>query len=384
MEQFTRLGFHYQSQLGSNANAGTDWSRDFGKKKDSYIRAGVERQTARGQTTIFAPVISAQLPLPRGQTLTLSYMSIHGWSMFQLALGGSLLGHRQMLQVDGVGMMLVQASLSGQVYWDTNANGKFDAAVDHPLPPLQVSLDGERTTVTDASGYFRFDHVNPGAHRLRAAMDNVPARLVFADGEEHMAAVIPYRENRRDFRAVEAGQIHGRVMLVQEGFFAKEPPLNPLPDAHILTSRDRDTFTESDGTFLLGDLVPGTYVVRLDPGPSVPQWFPSRPASRTVVVTSGQTVDGVEFRLVRPVMRSRRFRRNRAPDHREQTLTDGWRRCFGTQSRQREKNREGRGRSDGILMAPSHHRAQTRRRESAFAPWPYSRRTRGRPTAVER
>ena len=301
MERFGRLGFHYQSQLGSNANAGMDWSRDFGKKKDSYIRAGVERQTARGQTTIFAPVISAGLPLPRGQTLTVSYMSVRGWSIFQLALGGSLLGHRQMLQVDGVGMMLVQASLSGQVYWDTNANGKFDAAVDHPLPPLQVSLDGERTTVTDASGYFRFDHVNPGTHRLRAAMDNVPARLVFADGEEHMAAVIPYRENRRDFRAVEAGQIHGRVMLVQEGFFAKEPPLNPLPDAHILTSRDRDTFTEGDGTFLLGDLVPGTYMVRLDPA-SVPRGLVPAPASRTVVVIPGQTVGGVEFRLARPVI----------------------------------------------------------------------------------
>jgi len=228
-------------------------------------------------------------------------MSIRGWSIFQLALGGSLLGRRQMLQVDGVGVMLVQASLSGQVYWDTNANGKFDTAVDRPLPPLQVSLDGEHTTGTDASGYFRFDHVNPGTHRLRVAMENVPARLVFADGEEHMTAVIPYRENRRDFRAVEAGQIRGRVMIVQEGFFAKEPPLNPLPDAHILTSRDRDTFSEGDGTFLLGDLAPGTYVVRLDPA-SVPRGLVPAPASRTVVVTPGQTVGGVEFRLARPVI----------------------------------------------------------------------------------
>jgi hypothetical protein len=88
---------------------------------------------------------------------------------------------------------------------------------------------------------------------------------------------------------------------VQEGFFAKEPPLNPLPDAHILTSRDRDAYSEGDGTFLLGDLVPGSYTVRLDPA-SVPRGLVPEPASRTVIVTPGQTVGGVEFRLARPVI----------------------------------------------------------------------------------
>jgi hypothetical protein len=260
----------------------------------------VERQTARGQTTI-APVVSLRLPLPRGQVLNFSYLSMRGLSMLQLTMGGSLLTHREMLQVDGINAMLVLASLSGQVYWDVNANGKYDSALDRPLPQLRVLLDGEQTTVTDAFGYFHFEHVNPGTHRLRAAMETVPASLVFADGEEHMAAVIPYRENRQDFRAVASGQVRGRVVVVQEGFFEKEPPLKPLPDAHILTSRDRDTFSEGDGSFVLGDLAPGTYVLRLDPA-TVPRGLVSTPATRTVQVKPGQATGGADFRLVRPVI----------------------------------------------------------------------------------
>ena len=136
---------------------------------------------------------------------------------------------------------------------------------------------------------------------VRAAMETVPASLVFADGEENMAAVIPYRENRRDFPAVESGQIRGRVVVVQEGFFEKEPPLKPLPDAHILTSRDRDAFSEGDGSFVLADLAPGTYVLRLDPA-TVPRGLVPTPATRTVQVKPGQATGGADFRLVRPVI----------------------------------------------------------------------------------
>jgi hypothetical protein len=233
--------------------------------------------------------------------LTLSYMSMRGWSTFQLTLGGPFLRHREMLDVNGNSAMLVQAALTGQVYWDVNANGKYDAAVDRPLSKLQVVLDGAQTAFTDSSGYFRFDHVNPGAHRLSAAMETVPASLVLANGEEQVAAVLPYRENRQDFRAVTAGQIHGRVMVVQEGFFDKEPPTKPLPDAHILSSRDRDSYSDGDGSFVLADLPPGLYALSLDPA-TVPPGMACTPASRTVEVTAGQVVGGADFRLARLVI----------------------------------------------------------------------------------
>jgi hypothetical protein len=300
-EKWGRLGFHYQSQLSSNTNAGVDWSGEFGKKKSGHLRVGVDRETARGQTTIFAPVVTLRLPPVRGQVLNFSYIGMRGLSMLQFTLGGSLLNHREMLPVDGISAMLVEASLSGQVYWDANGNGKYDAAVDHPLSQLRVTLDGDHTAVTDSFGYFRFDHVNPGTHRIRAAIDTVPARLVFVDGEEHLAAVVPYRENRQDFRAAEAGQIRGRVMTAQEGFFEKEPPLKAVPDAHVLTSRDRESFAEGDGSFVLADLAPGSYVVHLDPA-SIPRGLVPTPAFRTFVVKPGQTVAGADFRLERSVI----------------------------------------------------------------------------------
>jgi hypothetical protein len=99
MERWGRLGFHYQSQLTNNTNAGVDWSGQFGKKKNGILRVGVERETARGQASIFAPVVTLRLPLPRGQLLNLSYISMRGLSMLQVNLGGSLLGGREMLDV---------------------------------------------------------------------------------------------------------------------------------------------------------------------------------------------------------------------------------------------------------------------------------------------
>jgi len=65
------------------------------------------------------------------------------------------------------------ATLGGHVYVDKNNNGRFDAA-ERPLAGVVITLNGvdingasvSRTTVTDASGAYRFNNLVPGTYNV--------------------------------------------------------------------------------------------------------------------------------------------------------------------------------------------------------------------------
>jgi hypothetical protein len=297
-KRFGRLSLHDQLQFGSGSSYGLDWSRPFGHS-GSYILAGLERQTSPARGAILAPMAALRVPLFRRQTLTMSYLSTGGSSTLRFEIGGPLLAKREQVTANSRTALVVLASLTGQVYFDADLDGSFKAGVDRPLPQMQVLLDGEIATTTDASGYFHFDGLTPGSHRLRARIATLPANLIFAQ-EELNVAVMPYRSNRQDFRAIRTGKIQGTVTIATLDDAGRET-VKPYPDVRIIAIGNRDTFSESDGAFVLGDLPPGTYQLRIDPG-TVPGDFIGHPATQTVEVKSGKSSSGVEFRLSRPVI----------------------------------------------------------------------------------
>ena len=162
---------------------------------------------------------------------------------------------------------------------------------------MQVWLDGEVSTTTDAAGYFHFDRLAPGSHHLRARIATLPANLIFAQ-EELNVAVMPYHSNRQDFRAIRTGKILGTVTVATLDDAGREM-VKPYPDARIIAVGNRDTYAEGDGTFVLGDLPPGTYQLHVDPD-TIPRNVVVQPAIRTVEVKSGNSSEGADFRLARP------------------------------------------------------------------------------------
>ena len=299
LKRYGKLGFHDQMQLKSNHNFGVDWSQQFGKN-GAYFMGGLERQTGLGQRSSFAPTVSFRVPLPRKQNLTVSYYSVRGSSLFRFEIGGPIVRRKEIVGANNSQTVLVvPASLGGQIYHDVDLNGSFTAGVDRPISQLKVWLDDESSTTTDAGGYFRFDGIPTGTHRVRVEMATLPANLIFAS-DEMKVAVMPYRANRQDFRAIPAGKIQGTVTISRMDDAGKEQ-FKVFPDARILASDSRDTYAEGDGAFVLGDLPPGTYSLRLDPA-TVPRGFVARPSLQTVEVKPGKSTDNVEFRLVRPVV----------------------------------------------------------------------------------
>ena len=168
-------------------------------------------------------------------------------------------------------------------------NGAFDSKIDAPVRDISVWLDDEKVARTDAQGIFRFENVSTNAHKLRAALDGVPAELVFADLPERTTAVIPYNENVVNFRVVKAGRITGRITYAD----------HPAADVRIVASGDRDTFSENTGNFLMSDLPPGNYELRVDPE-TVPQFYVSKPEVVHIEVKPGRATDNIQFQLVIP------------------------------------------------------------------------------------
>ena len=101
--------------------------------------------------------------------------------------------------------------------------------------------------------------------------------------------MIPYNENIVNFRVVRAGRITGRVSYTD----------HPAADIRIIASGDRDTFSEFHGNFLLSDLPPGTYDLRVDPE-TVAQSYVSKPEVMRIEVKPGRASDNVQFQLVIP------------------------------------------------------------------------------------
>jgi hypothetical protein len=231
--------------------------------------------------------------------LEVSYLRDVSTQMLQVQLGGKIVRPREIMRDShGVARVAAHAILTGLVYIDVNYNGEFDAG-DRAIPDVKVWRDGEAMVLTDARGYYRFDNVDSGAHTIRAELAGVPAGFVFAGSSEHTLAVIPNHENRQDFRVIKTGQIEGKVTYMDYSSDTEHPIESGFPDAHLLATGDRDTFSEGNGSFLLGDLPPGEYEIHLDPA-TVPRGYVSQPPSYVVRVTPGVSSKQPRFRLAIP------------------------------------------------------------------------------------
>jgi hypothetical protein len=293
-----RIGVHEQLQTHTSQRIGLDWYRSLGRH-DSFLRLGLDRLTGMNQKAALLPLAGVRIPLPRGHSLQVSYMADRNSHVLQLELGGSALHREMQRNTEGVARVIIPSPLIGRVYLDADLDGKFDAAHDRPINDVRVWLDGQKPALSDAQGMFRFDQVPPGAHRLRAELNGVPAGLVFSGSDERTVAVAPYQPTAQDFRVIPTGQIHGKVVYLDYSDDPDHPVERPLPDARVVATGDQDTYSETSGNFILGDLPPRQYQLRIDPA-SIPKGYASQPSLLTVTVRPGEVLRNVIFKLVIP------------------------------------------------------------------------------------
>jgi len=73
--------------------------------------------------------------------------------------------------------------ISGVVWLDANANGRFDDG-DRPLPDVRVVTGSGRDTLTDDKGYFIISDLPPGEHIVLLDEKTIPEQTRSASGSQ--------------------------------------------------------------------------------------------------------------------------------------------------------------------------------------------------------
>jgi hypothetical protein len=95
-----------------------------------------------------------------------------------------------------------------------------------------------------------------------------------------------------NFRVVRTGRISGLVWLDANENGKLDSGEIPLPDVRVVTGSGRDTLTDGNGYFIIGDLPPGEHILLLDEK-TIPERTRSAAGSLTVKVSAGNETSTV-------------------------------------------------------------------------------------------
>jgi hypothetical protein len=293
---------------GKNLNGQFDWraSNLLGGRLSLTAGAGYNHDRTGG----FSPFerFTASMALPRGTSLQMSYIQTTAGPTMLVSLRGSLFRKRE-------GRAFLDASvrdmnsfgkISGRVYQDVNLNGSYDDGTDKPQAEVKVRIDGNRYVVSDQNGLYSFDSVNSGEHKVYLDLLSVRADLTVLDGDARNMVLSRGRESVFEFRLVRTGRITGRAWLDKNENGKFDDDETPLADVRVTTASGRDTLTDSEGFFTIGDLPPGEHVVLLDEK-TVPEKMMAGSRPLAVQVLPGQETGDARLPVIRVPAEVKRF-----------------------------------------------------------------------------
>lgn len=251
---------------------------------------------------------SASVQLPRQSALQLTYSHNQAGSQFQVSLRGSLTRRPEtaLLASVPIAEMKRYGSVYGRVYQDVNLNGKYDPGTDQPQPSVSVRVDGNLYAVSDASGLFRIDNVAAGDHQAYIDLLTVRADLTMLDGGRTQLTLTAGQDAVVDFKLARTGRVSGIVWLDVNGDGILDEGEQPLADVRVVSADGRDTLTDENGVFTLGDLPPGEHVLLIDEK-TLPEGTKSRAGSVTVNVNGGKDTAGADLPVIRIPAAVKRF-----------------------------------------------------------------------------
>jgi hypothetical protein len=278
---------------GGSLSGDFDWmtSRFFTRRISLGAGFGYSQSgTSFSTTTRFLTAIE----LPRMQILQFSYIQTVTGPQVLFQLRGPLFRSRraEAAQFTSLSEMNALGAFYGRVYQDVNLNGRFDAGLDLPQPDVQVRVDGNFYAVSDREGQFRVDNVRSGEHTVYIDLLSVRADLTLLDRYQQTAILSPGEDTIIDFRLVRTGRIKGVVWMDADGNGRMDDDESPLSDVRIVAASNRDTLTDPQGEFILGDLPPGEHVLLIDEK-TLPDGTRSALASLRVFVKAGDETGGV-------------------------------------------------------------------------------------------
>jgi len=192
--------------------------------------------------------------------------------------------------------IVTKGRIEGEVFIDRNGSGRRDED-EEGVEGLILQID--RTLArTDAEGHFRFPPLRPGEYRLK--VEGLPVGLaagvplpleVSLEAGEILYLPIPLRQ---------VGAIRGVVFADINRNGMRDEEESGLPSVRVALENEgveQDTFTDEAGEFLFSDLLPGRYLVRLDPETLPERYEPTTPTEVELQLGPGE-VQEIEFGAV--------------------------------------------------------------------------------------
>ncbi|HEU4769380.1 MAG TPA: hypothetical protein VFS77_18575 [Pyrinomonadaceae bacterium] len=231
--------------------------------------------------------LSTFIKLPRSTTLQFSYLHQQTGTTALLTLHGLFFSSKRAERaINGpLAEMNSYGAVYGRVYQDVNLNGRFDLGVDQPQANARVRVDGSRYVLSDANGNFRIDSIARGEHSVYLDLLSVRADLTLLDNTQQLVT-LDRHDAIVDFRVVRTGRISGLVWFDANDNGRVDDGERPLADVRVVTGSGRDTLTDDNGYFIIGDLPPGEHILLLDEK-TMPDQTRSAAGSKPVTVSAG-------------------------------------------------------------------------------------------------
>ena len=232
--------------------------------------------------------LSAFVKLPRNNTLQFSFLRTETGTTALLTLHGLFFSSKRAERaINGpLSELNSYGSVYGRVYQDVNLNGRFDPETDQPQANVRIRVDGSRYVVSDAAGNFRIESVARGDHTVYLDLLSVRADLTLLDNVQQIVTMDSRHDSIVNFRVVRTGRISGLVWLDTNVNGKLDGAELPLPDVRVVTGSGRDTLTDGNGYFIIGDLPPGEHILLLDEK-TIPERTRSVAGSLTIKVAAG-------------------------------------------------------------------------------------------------
>jgi hypothetical protein len=249
---------------------------------------GMGYQTSNSAPLDLSTHVSASVKLPRSSSLQFSYLRTQTGTTALLSLHGLFFSTKRAERAlsGPLADLNSYSSVSGRVYQDINLNGRFDPGVDQPQANARVRVDGSRYAVSDATGNFRIESVLQGEHAVYLDLLSVRADLTLLDGTQQQITLDSSRDVVVDFRVVRTGRVSGVVWLDTNENGRVDEGESLLADVRVVTGSGRDTLTDVNGNFLIGDLPPGEHILLVDEK-TLPERTRSSAGSLTVKIGAG-------------------------------------------------------------------------------------------------
>ena len=158
--------------------------------------------------------------------------------------------------------------VEGIVFYDENNNKKYDKG-EPVVRGVRMVLDDKDTVKTDYSGRYKFERLAPGFHRVYIDLGNLPASYG-ARFEEKKFRVGWFDKVRIDFPITTLAYISGKVFYDRNENGRWDYGEEGVPNTVIyIKDTHYFTITDSKGDYILGNLLPGFYILgvrNLPPG----------------------------------------------------------------------------------------------------------------------